>query len=62
MDAGPGAYVQHMIGEANGVLVVLHHYHGVAEVAQVSEGLEQPFVVPLVQADAGFIQHIHDPH
>jgi hypothetical protein len=34
MDAGARADIDDMIGEANGVLVVLDHDHGVAEVAQ----------------------------
>lgn len=59
---GPRAYVEHMVGEADGVLVVLHHYDGVAQIPQVGEGLEQPLVVPLVQADGRLIEHIHDPH
>ena len=34
MHAGAGADVEHVIGEANGVLVMLDHDHGIAEVAQ----------------------------
>lgn len=60
--AGPRADVEHMVGETNSILVVLHHDHRVAEIPQVSERLEQPLVVPLVQADGRLIQHIHDPH
>jgi hypothetical protein len=40
------------------VLVVLDHDHGVAEVAQ-AQGAEQAFVVALVQADRGFVEHVH---
>lgn len=59
---GTRADVEHVVGEANGILVVLHHDHRVAEIAQVSERLEQPLVVALVQADGGLVQHVHDPH
>ncbi|MNT09320.1 hypothetical protein D3C72_1440990 [compost metagenome] len=31
--ASPRAYVEHMVGEADGILVVLHHYDGVAQIA-----------------------------
>ena len=34
VDAGAGADVEHVVGLADGVLVVLDHDHGVAEVAQ----------------------------
>ena len=40
------------------VLVVLHHDHGVADVAQVLERFQQAGVVALVQADGGLVQHV----
>ena len=58
VDAGAGADVEHMIGGADGVLVVLDHDHGVAEVAQALERLQEAGVVALVQADRGLVQHI----
>ena len=58
VDAGAGADVEHVIGGADGVLVVLDHDHGVAEVAQALEGFEQAGIVALVQADRRFVQHI----
>ena len=47
-----------MIGEPNGVLVVLDHDHGIAEVAQPLQRLQQPRIVALVQADRGLVQHV----
>jgi hypothetical protein len=32
--SGAGADVDHVVGDGDGVLVVLHHQHGVAEIAQ----------------------------
>ncbi len=58
VDAGAGADVEHVIGAADGVLVVLDHDHGVAEVAQAFQGFQQARVVALVQADRGLVQHI----
>ena len=58
MHAGAGADIDHMIGEANGILVVLDHDHGVAEVAQPLQRFQQPRIVALVQADRGLVQHI----
>ena len=58
VDAGAGADVEHVIGGADGVLVVLDHDHGVAEVAQALEGFEQARVVALVQADRGLVEHV----
>ena len=58
MHAGAGADVEHVIGEANGVLVMLDHDHGIAEVAQPLQRFQQPRIVALVQADRGLVQHI----
>ena len=52
MHAGAGADVEHIVGEADGVLVMLDHDHGVAEVAQALQRFKQPRIVALVQADA----------
>ena len=40
MHAGAGADVEHVIGQADGVLVMLDHDHGVAEVAQPLQRLQ----------------------
>ena len=58
MDAGAGADVEHVVGGADRVLVMLDHDDGVAEVAQALQGFEQARVVALVQADRGLVQHI----
>ena len=57
--AGARADVDDVVGQADRVLVVLDHDHGVAEVAQAGEGAEQAFVVALVQADRGLVEHVH---
>src|SRR4029079_18741060 len=48
VDAGAGADVEHVVGGADSVLVMLDHDHGVAEVAQAAKGFEEPCVVALV--------------
>src|SRR6202048_2255856 len=58
MHAGAGADVEHKIGKADGVLVVLDHDHGIAEVAQPLQGFQQSRIVALVQADRGLVQHV----
>ena len=58
MHAGAGADIDDVVGEADGVLVVLDHDHGIAEVAQPLQRFQQPRIVALVQADRGLVQHI----
>ena len=58
MHAGAGADVEDVIGQSNRVLVMLDHDHGIAEVAQPLQRVEQPRVVALVQADRGLVQHV----
>ena len=60
--ARAGADVHHVVGGADGLLVVLHHQHGVAQVPHPHQGLDQALVVPLVQADGGLVQHVEHPH
>ena len=58
MHAGARADVDDVVGLQDRVLVMLDHEHGIAEVAQMLERVEQPRVVALMQADGGLVQHI----
>ena len=46
--ARAGTEVDHVVRGADGLLVVLDHDHGIADVAHALEGGEQSLVVPLV--------------
>jgi hypothetical protein len=48
-----------VVRRTDGVFVVLDHQHAVAEVAQAAQRAEQALVVALVQADRGFVEHVH---
>jgi len=50
-----------MVGFEDGFLVVLDHQHGVAQVAQALEGVEQAAVVALMQADRRFVENVEHP-
>ena len=58
MDARAGAEIDHVIGGADRVLVMLDHDHRIAEIAQALQRFEQPVVVALVEADAGLVEHV----
>ena len=60
--AGARPEIDHVVRRANRLLVVLDDQHGVAQVAQLLQGGEQPFVVPLVQADRRLIEDVQHPH
>ena len=60
--SGAGADVDEVVGGPHGVLVVLHHNEGIAQIPQAAEGSQQLVVVPLVQADGGLVQNIQHPH
>ena len=55
------AKVAQPVGLAKGVFIVLHDEKGVAQIAQFSQRLQQTVVVPLVQSDGGFVEHVHHP-
>ena len=58
VNAGAGPDVEHVVGGADGVLVVLHHDHGIAEIAQPLERFQQPRIVALVQPDRRLVEHV----
>jgi len=57
-----GTEVHDPVRRAHGPLVMLDDDDRVTQIAQPSERLQEPVVVALVQADAGFVQDIQDPH
>jgi hypothetical protein len=58
----PRSDVDDPVGLGDGVLVVLDDDEGVAEVPQPREGLDQPAVVALVQADRRLVQDVQYAH
>ena len=62
LGTGPGTHVHQPIGAEHGLGIVLHHHDGVSFVAQLLERGDEFAVVPLVQADAGFVQDVEDVH
>ena len=56
--AGARADVDEPVRLPDGVLVVLHHDQGVAQVAQFLQSGDQALVVALMQADGRLVQHV----
>ena len=59
MHAGARPEVHDMVGLPDRILVMLDDDHGIAEIAQVDERVEQSLIVALVQADGRFIEDVH---
>ena len=57
---GARADVDHIVGAADGVFIMLDHQQGIALVAQCDQRVEQYLVVARMQADRGLIEHITD--
>ncbi len=58
MGAGAEADIDHVIGRDHRVLVMLDHDHGIAEIAQPPQRIEQACIVALMQADRRLVEHI----
>ena len=56
--AGAGTDVDDPVALADGLLVVLDDEHGVAEVAQAQERVDQAPVVALVEPDRRLVEHV----
>ena len=54
--------VNNPVCRAKGLLVMLHHHQGISQIPQISQGVNKPLVVPLVQANGGLIQNIQNTH
>src|SRR3972149_1519989 len=59
--SGARAEVDDIVRRLNRLPVVFDDDHGIAQVAQASERLEQAAVVALVQADRRLVEAIHHP-
>ena len=57
-----GTDVHHVVGGQHHVLVVLHHDHRVAGIAQLFERMDQSYIVSLVKPDRGFVENIEHIH
>ena len=55
---GARADVDHIVGAADGVFIMLDHQQGIALVAQRDQRVEQYLVVARMQADRGLVKHI----
>ena len=62
MDAGTGANVNQEIRRPHGVLVMLHHNQGIAQITQMCQGLQQFIVVALVQTNTRLVENIQHTH
>ena len=62
MASRSGAYVHDKVRRPHGVLIVLHHDQGVADVPQMLQGFQQLVVVPLMQTDGGLVQNVQHSH
>ena len=60
--ARPGADVHDPVRGPDGLLVVLHDEHRVAQVAQPGEGRDELRVVALVEPDRGLVEDVQDAH
>ena len=58
MAAGPRPHVNDMIRLENGFFVMFNHQHGVAEITQALECLQQAPVITLMQPDRRFVENV----
>ena len=54
--------VYDVVGGSHDVLVVFHHYHRVAQIAQLFQHLDQAVGVARVETDGGLVEYIHTAH
>ena len=62
VDAGAGPHVDDAVRHADRLFVVLHDEHGVPQVAEPDQRVQEPAVVALVQADGGLVEDVQHAH
>ena len=62
MKPGTGPDIDHVIRRPDHILIMLHHDQRVADIPERPQCPDQFPVVPLVQPDGGFVEHIDHPH
>ena len=55
-------HIDYVVSAANGIFIMLDHYHGIAQIAQMLKRANQTLIVALVQADRRFVQNIKHAH
>ncbi|VWM05150.1 Uncharacterised protein [Collinsella intestinalis] len=60
--AGARSHINHVIGRADRILIVLDDDHGVAQITQTLERGDESLVIALMQADGGLIQDVEHAH
>src|SRR6059058_5307870 len=52
--------IDDVVGSSNRLFIVLNHDDGIPNVAQFSQGSEQPCIVALMQTDAWFVENVEN--
>src|SRR5262249_25746712 len=56
--AGTRTEINHVVGAANGLFIVLNDQNCISKISQLGERFEQAMVVTMVQSDGGLVEHI----
>ena len=59
VDAGARAEIHDVVGRPHGLFIVFDDDDRISLVPQMAQGIQQPPVVPWMQADARFVEHVH---
>ena len=51
VNTSPRANINNMVCRGYGILIVLNHNYGIAQISQTDQGFKQPLIVSLMQAD-----------
>ena len=62
MNTGGGADIDDIIRSQHRIFIVFHNDDGIADIPEMMEGFDELGVIPLMEADAGFVQNIENPH
>lgn len=62
MDSCAGSHVDDVVCVSDGFFIMFHDDEGVAQVTEALQGLDEFFVISLVETDGGLIKDVKDAH
>lgn len=62
MDSRTWSHVDDVIRVSDGLFIMFHDDEGVTQVTEALQGLDEFFVISLVETDRGFIKDVEDTH
>src|SRR5688572_11815059 len=53
--------INQVIGSQHNILIMFYHQNTITNITEISQCIDEPVIIPLMQTNRGFIQNISNP-